>query len=326
MRNAEAATIGMKAKYSKRQWLHFSENGLCLFETGPGSDALPYLDIVATLSAAAVLSSPTQHIRWVKEHCRGGRLNILLDNSLYQLLLSDVPDVPEEELREAIELKAADLISYDIDDALVDVILLPSEAYRGRMKMAFIVALMKTPMQRWMTELAQVGIKVNVIDVEVTQLRNLAVFHQTVPETGILHLKPSSSRLLLTYQNEMVLSRSFEIGLGTLLKEQTVSDGELELTLSQSDSSDIQLESLALEIRRSFDYYESQLGLGALGEIRLLCDAQFEYLADELSRRLGVRFSLMRPEDFMTIRLSQTDLDPVHYYGLTGTVYREALS
>lgn len=315
----------MKAKYSKQQWLHFSENGLCLFETGPGKDAVPYLDIKATLNCDAPMSSPTQHMRWVKAHA-GKRLNILLSNGLYQLLLSDVPDVPEEELRSAVELKAADLISYDIDDAMVDVILLPQDAYRGRMKMAFIVALMKTPLQRWLTELIQAGIKVDIIDVEITQLRNLAVFHQSVPETGILHLKPSSSRLLLTYQNEMVLSRSFEIGLGSLLKEQTVQEGELELTLPTSDQTDIQLESLALEIRRSFDYYEAQLGLGALGEVYLLCDARFEYLANELSQRLGVRFSLMRPEDFMSIRLSQTDLDPVHYYGLAGTVYRESLS
>lgn len=316
---------GMKAKYSKQQWLHFSENGLCLFETGQGKDALPYLDIKATLNTDSPLSAPAAHIRWVRQHA-GKRLNILLSNGLYQLLLSDVPDVPESELRDAMELKAADLISYDLEDALIDVILLPSDAYRGRMKMAFIVAMMKTPLQQWLIELAQHGVRVDVIDVEMTQLRNLLVFHQTVPETGILQLTAHSSRLLLTYQREMVLSRAFDIGLGSLIREQTVQDGDLEVTLDSAESSDIQLESLALEIRRSFDYYEAQLGLGSLGEVRLLCDARHDYLADELTQRLGVRFSMIRPEDFMTIRLSQMDLDPVHFYGLTGSVYREALS
>jgi MSHA biogenesis protein MshI len=289
-----------------------------------GKNALPFLDVKAAMPAENALESAAKYVPWVKEHC-GKKINILLSNELYQLLLSDVPEVPDDEMESAIELKAADLISYDIDDAVIDIIQLPSQAYRGRMRMAFIIAMQKAPLQKWLTELIQCGVKVDIIDVGITCLRNLAVSHQNFSESGILHLQRSHSRLLLNFDNEMVLSRSFDIGLNNLVNETTIDDGELELTVTETTQSEIQIESLVLEIRRSFDYYEAQLGLGAIAEMIFLCDEQFEATVEEVAKRLGVRFVLLRPADYIQIRLSQEDLDPIHYFGLTGAIYREAL-
>jgi MSHA biogenesis protein MshI len=314
-----------KSKYTKQQWLYFTEHSLSLIETGLGSNSLPYLDVKASVRAANPLEAAAVHADWVQSKV-SGKLNFLISNELCQLLLSDVPNVPDDEVESAIELKAADLISYDIDDAAMDIIQLPTEAYRGRMKMAFIIAMKKTPLAQWLTELIQRGIKVDIIDVEITTLRNLAVFHQNFNESGILHLQQASSRLVLNYNQEMVLSRSFDIGLAGMISETVVDDGELELTVTENSHSDIQLESLVLEVRRSFDYYESQLGLGSIAEMMFLCDEQHEHLAQEISKRLGVRFVMIRPSDFVQIKLSQEDLDPVHYFGLAGAIYREALA
>jgi MSHA biogenesis protein MshI len=312
-------------KHIKQQWLYITEKGLSLLETGMGKNALPYLDVKASIHADNPLESAAKHAQWVKTHS-SKKINLLISSSLYQLLLSDVPDVPDDELESAIELKAADLISYDIDEAAIDVIQLPSQAYRGRMRMAFIIAMKKAPLRQWLTELIQCGVTVDIIDVEITTLRNLAVSHQNFNESGILHLQPNESRLLLNFDSELVLSRSFDIGLNNLISETTIDDGELELTVSENSQSEIQIESLVLEIRRSFDYYEAQLGLGAIAEMMFLCDEQFEQTVQEVAKRLGVRFVLLRPADFIQIRLSQEDLDPVHYFGLTGAVYREALA
>jgi MSHA biogenesis protein MshI len=313
-----------KRKQVKRHWLFLGERRLILFETGT-KQALPYLKILDSQNVDDPLGTPTKHLSWLSQF-GVKKLNILLANAHYQLLLSDVPEVPEDELADAIELKAADLISYDIDDALIDVIQLPSEAYRGRMKMAFIVAMQKTPVVHWLTELIQLGITVDLIDIELTQLRNLAVSHQSFNESGILHLKASNSHLLLNFNQEVVLSRNFDIGLSSLVTETTVQDGELELTVTEDNQSEIQIESLVLEIRRSFDYYESQLGLGSVAEIQFLCDEQYEQLANDLARRLGVRFVLVRPSDFMQLQLSDEHQDPVNYYNLIGSVYREVLA
>lgn len=302
-------------------WLYITNRGLTLFAIGQAKSGLPFLNVLAIEKSDNAINASTQLSNWVKSKCKG-KVNLLLHHSLYQQLLSDVPDVPEEELRSAIELKAADLLNYDIDDAVLDVIQLPSEAYRGRMRMAFIIASRKGPLRDWLMALASQGVAVDVIDVDSTVLRNLAISQQQYSESGIIHLKSTSSRLILNFNEEMVLSRSFDIGLSNLLSERVIDDDELEITVDDSTQSDIQIDSLVLEIRRSFDYYESQLGLGAIAEMMFLCDEQYEHIAHKVVQKLGVRFVMLKPSDFMTIQMPSNDLDPVTFYSLIGVAFR----
>lgn len=309
----------------KQCWLKIYSDLLTIFETGSHSDGLPYLKIIASLPADSPLNNPSTHIDWVKQNITTSQLNILIAEDLYQLLLSDVPDVPDSELDAAIELKAADLISYDLDDAILDVIRLPSEAYRGRMKMAFIVAMQKLPVQQWLVELIQKGVKVGVVDVSATQLRNFGLRTRNFPESGIFHLQPKKCRLVLNYQDEMVLSRTFETGLQDIVgAEQTVQEDELEITVDTDSQTTIQLESLALDVRRSFDYYESQLGLGAVAELNILCGADYVDVAKTLAGKLGVRFNIINPADYLHIFADEETVGSGNFYGLIGSVYREA--
>ena len=309
--------------HNTQNWLYMLPNGLTLFETGKTKSGLPYLAIKASKASANPFEQIDAQARWVKSLV-AGRLNILLADGLYQILLSDVPDVPEAEMAAAIELKAGDLLSYDLDDATLDTIHLPKEAYRGRMRMALIIAARKNPLRLWLMGLIRLGIRVDIIDIETTQLRNLALVKQNFNESGVFHLKTHNSRLVLNYHQEMVLTRTFDIGLSSLLSESTVLEGELEVTVAEDTQAIIQFEALVLEIRRSLDYYESQLGLGAIAEIQFLCDPQHHILADRLADKLGVRFERLDPNDLMDIRMAQSDQDPADYFGLAGTLFRAA--
>ncbi|MEJ2042762.1 MAG: hypothetical protein P8X74_16600 [Reinekea sp.] len=313
-----------KKSFSKQQWLYASDNQLIIFDTSWSKEGLPCFNVIATLNANNAFQNASTHADWVAKHI-SGKLNILIANSLFQLLMIDVPNVPPEEIDDAINLKAADLIPYDLEEAALDLIHLPSEAHRGRMRMAYLIATQKQPLSHWLEELIQRGIQVEIIDVEITQLRNLAVYHQTLNQSGILHLQPNQSRLLLNFNGEMVLNRVFDTGLQKLTDNQTVLDGELEVTVDSNQHQNIPFESLVLEIRRSFDYYESQLALGAISEIYVLCDEKYQSLCTSLANKLGVRFHLMRPQDFMQINTAETDSNPVAHYNLIGTLYREAL-
>ncbi|WP_320827267.1 hypothetical protein [Reinekea sp.] len=308
--------------HKTQQWLYIAPEGLAVLETGMAKDGMPYLAIKASQPSTNPLDRSEEYAQWVKQQVTGN-INILLADGLHQVLLSDVPDVPEAEMDAAIELKAGDLLSYDLDDALLDTIHLPKEAYRGRLRMAFIVAAKKNPLRLWLMALIRLGIRVDIIDVETTQLRNLALMKRKFNESGIFHLKPDNSRLVLNYGQEMVLSRTFDIGLSSLSSETTVQDGELELTVTEDTQAVIQLETLVLEIRRSLDYYEAQLGLGSIAEIQFLCDPLQHQFAEQLADKLGVRFEQLDPSDFMRIQVVDPDDDPVTYYGLAGTAYRE---
>ncbi|TCS43179.1 hypothetical protein [Reinekea marinisedimentorum] len=316
-------------KPKKQSWLKISTDLLTLFETGTHTDGLPYLKVLDTLSADSPLTNAKKHAAWVKQKVNSSHLNLLIAEDLYQLLLSDVPDVPDDELESAIELKAADLLSYDLDDAILDVIRLPKEAYRGRMKMAFIIAMQKPAVQQWIIQLIQQGIKVSTVDISVTQLRNFGLRAQNFTESGIFHIQPAKCRLVLNFQNEMVLSRTFETGLKDMVGAgQTVQDDELEVTVDSASTSGstIQMESLALDIRRSFDYYESQLGLGAVAELNILCGENYTPLVKTLAGKLGVRFKILNPADFMHLISDQPTNGDGTYFELIGCAFREALS
>jgi MSHA biogenesis protein MshI len=312
-------------KQKQQNWLHITNHGLTVFKTRNVAGKLPQIEIVAHQAVENPLQSAQAQVAWVSQHVKG-RINLLLADSLYQLLLSDVPDVPEEEIESAIMFKAADLIQYDIEDAALDVIQLPSEAYRGRMKMAFIIATQKTYLRDWAMALIAKSIQIDIIDVEHTQLRNLALHLQNFNETGIFHIENTRGRLLLNYQGEMVLSRTFDSGLSTLLPETTVQDGELELTLPEDNQNDIQLESLVLEMRRSFDYYESQLGLGAVSEVQLLCLPEHLSLSSKLTEKLGMRFSPVNLADFMDFTSSDPAIEPTQVMAIAGTAFRGVLA
>lgn len=311
-------------KHKPQQWLYLSHHGMTVFQTRNDVGKLPSVHITAHQAVEAPLHNPQANVNWVKKHAKG-RINLLLADSLYQLLLSDVPDVPEDEIESAIEFKAADLIQYDIENAALDVIQLPSEAYRGRMKMAFIVATQKQPLRDWSMALIEKGIRLDIIDVEHTQLRNLAIHLQNHSETGIFHLENTRGRLILNYQGEMVLSRTFDSGLSTLISETTHHDGELELTQNDETHDDIQFETLVLEMRRSFDYYESQLGLGAVSEVQLLCLPEFLNLSTKLTEKLGMRFSPITISDFISFTSLDDSIDPNQLLAIAGTAFRGAL-
>ena len=51
-----------------------------------------------------------------------------------------------------------------------------------------------------------------------------------------------------------------------------------------------------------------------------------ESLAMELAKRIGVRFVMLHPKDFAELNSTIEDIDVLQFYGLIGTLYREALS
>jgi MSHA biogenesis protein MshI len=225
--------------------------------------------------------------------------------------------VPAPEIESALRFKAADLISYDLDDASIDLISLPAEAYRGRLRMAFVIAAHKTPLIAWAMAMGQRGHSVQCIDIDQLTLRNTAIRALDRDQGGLLFFEADRCRLILLFEQEIVLSRQFDIGFTDL---GITVGGEPELVLE--GSLDIQLDSLSLEIRRSFDYYEAQLGLGSISEVTVLGWPGDPDISDTLGTKLECRFRLIHPEDFI---LSPPDADwPAELIPALGAAFRES--
>lgn len=300
----------------QQTWVYLTETGIGLLVLERSRQGIVQVKTSLWRAEDKPLEQAEQLADWVTQHTRG-QLNLLLSDPAYQLLLVDVPDVPAAEIDAALRFKAAELISYDLDDAAVDIILLPTEAYRGRLRMAFVIAAEKRPLSDWAMAMARRGHRIECIDVDQLTLRNTAIRTLERDQSGLLFMEADRCRLILLFNQEIVLSRQFEIGYSDL---GLGADGDTGLVLEGTE--DIQLDALSLEIRRSFDYYEAQLGLGAISEVAMLGWPGEPGISETLSDKLDTRFSLLHPEDFI---LSSTDTDwPVELTPALGAAFRES--
>jgi len=168
----------------------------------------------------------------------------VLDPSAYRLLLVEAPDVPAEELRAAVRWRVKDLIDFHIDDAVIDVFEMPPHARGGPSRMMYAVTARAELVKQQIALLEGAGLTLDVVDIPELSLRNVAALLETGERgTAFLYLGERRSTLLLVRQGVLYLARYVETGVATLAEA-----GELAPEL---------VSGLALEIRRSLDYFES---------------------------------------------------------------------
>ncbi len=177
-------------------------------------------------------------------------VNLVLHPDYYQVLLLDAPDVPAEELRDAMRWRVKDLIAEPIDQVVVDAFCLPEDAYRGRSRMAYCAVLNKAHVQALSDLVEQAGLHMQSIDVTSMTFRNLGLLaganNQNV---ALLRLRASEGLVSVQSGADLYMIRRIEKGL---------------------DVADANYAVVTLEIQRSLDYFESQLAKGYINRLLLL--------------------------------------------------------
>jgi len=195
----------------------------------------------------------------------------VLDPQGYRLLLVEAPDVPADELKAAVRWRVKDLIDFHIDDAVIDVFEMPRHARGGAHRMMYAVTAKTDLVQREIDRVEGAGLKLDVVDIAELSLRNVAKLLET-DERGaaFLYLSARRSTLLLVRQGVLYLARHVETGVATLAEA-----GELRPEL---------VAGLALEVRRSLDYFESHYEQTSIPQLHVtgLENADREQLAREL--------------------------------------------
>ncbi|WP_108126048.1 hypothetical protein [Saccharospirillum mangrovi] len=305
-----------RAQRGMHNWLYLTPTGFGFARLRAKSGEMPLCLPQSWHDETDPLQHPERLADWLAQQTKG-TVKILLGEGYYQLLLVDVPDVPADEMEAALRLKAAELLHYDLEDASLAVILLPAQAYHGRTRMAFVVATRKEPLRQWGLALAKHGLTLTSVDIDQLQLRNLALRASDQPQNGLLHLRDDHCQLLLIYQDELVLSRRFDIGYLDLGAD---AEGDALVLEGQTD---IQRDSLVLELRRTFDYYESQLGLGSINQLQLIGWPGTSGMIEDLGAKLGLRFNPIQLTDF--ISMPDAPL-PEALLPLAGAAFRGAAS
>lgn len=176
--------------------------------------------------------------------------NVLLHPSEYQMFLLEAPEVPSQELRDAMRWRIKDMISQPLDDVVIDCFALPEDAYRGRTRMVYCAVLEKTRMQHYAQLVRQAGLHMASIDITEMAFRNLgSLAGAEGMNLALLRLRTSEGLICIQNGADLYMARRIEQGLARAAQD---------------------LGSTTLEIQRSLDYFESQLGKGYINRLMLL--------------------------------------------------------
>lgn len=275
--------------------LEVSPDGVALVQLTPSRNARPILDGLTYIACKDEKHQAESIGQMVNDNqLKGALCHLVLTPSDYELLLVDAPQVPDEELAEAMRWRIKDLIDFPLEQAVVDVCPLPDDAYRGRMNMVYVVVCRQERIRYLVDLVAAAGLYLDSIDITELVLSNLATLvDQNTRGIALLRLRSSRGLINLCQNNSMYLTRNIETGLGALTQQ---SDEGLELDI------EIPLDNLALEIQRSLDYYESQLGKGSVDNIVLLpLRNEMPELLEGFNSRLPVPVKVMDINELMQV-------------------------
>ncbi|MBT8139215.1 MAG: hypothetical protein KJP25_05585 [Gammaproteobacteria bacterium] len=223
-------------------------------------------DLVATVSAfreEAKLQNPA--------------CSIVLATGSYQILLVESPPVPAEELAAALRWKVKDLVNLPLEQAVIDGFPLPDDAFRGRQKMAYTVAADRTALQQLVDELK--GCELSVDRVLIPELVMAHAVNESLHDENtevVLVIGRHAGFLCVFAEGSIYLARNVGLSESTLLQ----------IKLDPSRREEI-LESFLLELQRSRDYFESQMGKGVVGKILVVptendCQALCEVIRERM--------------------------------------------
>ncbi len=222
----------------------------------------------------------------------GAECCVVLPADSYSLRLIDDPQSGGEELQEAVRYAMTDLVDFDVDEAAVDAFYLPETKGGAASRNIYAVAAPSEEIQKVVDTLEDSGLTIKSIDVIEMCLRNIASY---LPENSeglaLLSIWEDSGIVTLSHSQQLCLARNVEAGMRQL---QDIG-GDDSFGEKQSLSAEGQeiLEGLLLEIQRSLDYYEHQLGQGRAQNLIISplpwdIPTLMTYLAQNLSMKIRV--------------------------------------
>ncbi|WP_101758873.1 hypothetical protein [Oceanicoccus sp. KOV_DT_Chl] len=224
---------------------------------------------------AELLAEVIEQQGWQKMPC-----SLVLHPVYYQLLLAECPAVASDEMSAAVRWKVKDLLDFPLADAAIEYFLLPEDAYRGRQKMLYAAALRKAALQSLVQPVEESDLIVDCVEIAELALHNIV---SRLPREGggiaLLQLHAGEGFINLVENGAIYLTRRLDIGLDGFNAER--------------DNTRF-FDSLFLEVQRSLDYYESQLGKGIITRL-FYSPALDETVAigDFLSMQLGLNVAAL---------------------------------
>ncbi|MDO3723176.1 biogenesis protein MshI [Marinobacter sp. chi1] len=215
-----------------------------------------------------------------QRHWRGAKATLVLPLDQYQVFQMERPEgIEDSELGDALKWKLKDFLDFPPADAVSDVFPFPEDASRGRGSLVNVVAARKSLVQELVSLVRESGLKLVCIDIAELALRNLvSALDENGRGAALVHLRDSYGQMVVCRDDTLYLSRRLDVAADDL--KDAVRQGSA-------------VQSLALEMQRSLDYYESQLGQVPPATIQLVVRDSSLPLASMVSSYLAVGVQML---------------------------------
>jgi len=215
----------------------------------------------ANLKNKAALKAMMQRFKLNKARC-----SYVLSYRDYQMIELEKPNVPADELRQAIDWIVQDMVDYPIAQATIDILDIPGANSQADTQYGYAVLTQNRVIADVSNHLMAAGIQLEAIDVRVMAQRNIAALLEDKDRgLAMLSFSPKLAVLTFTAGGELFHTRRIEL------------DGEPNEGI---------FEKIALEMQRSLDNFESQfpyivinkIVIAPFNECQELCDFLGSYL------------------------------------------------
>lgn len=184
-------------------------------------------------------------------------VTLVLPLDQYQVFQLERPEgVEESELGDALKWKLKDFLDFSPSDAVSDVFPFPQDASRGRGDLVNVVAARKSLVRELVDLVNACGLELVAIDIAELALSHLvARLDENKRGAALVHMRGRYGQMVVGKGSTLYLSRRLDVSVDDLHDA------------SQQENA---VQSLALEMQRSLDYYESQLGQVPPAKIRFV--------------------------------------------------------
>lgn len=177
-----------------------------------------------------------------KNDLKGVPCTYVLGFSEYSLSLVDAPSVPKAEVAKAVSWTLRDILSFPVEEAIIDTFELPFHRANDDMKLLYAAIVRKTVVSRIETFINETGLELKYVDIPELALRNLAEKSPDINSgCAFVKLVSNGGKIIMCSENNLCVSRSFNLDLEDLTTEKGPET----------------LEALSLEVQRAFDYVNS---------------------------------------------------------------------
>ena len=205
----------------------------------------------------------------------------VLSGNVYKFLLAEAPNAPLESLRAVMPSKIKDSLPWKVAETTADVLALPPDAFRGRKKSVYVAASETKFIEQQMGLLHEVGIEpeaITTIEIAIKAYWDI-VKPSAKTSVGIMRITENGGVIVMMCDGAIYLARRIVVALDELQEE----------GVNRQDVFD----QVVLEIQRSVDFYESQLGKGPVSKVLMLpppidLGIGFEYIEQNISTNIEI--------------------------------------